>query len=76
MTKLTLYLEEETAAVLKQLATTEGVSEAELVRDALAVYRSSRARPLPKGAGAYRSGRSDVSSQAKELLRQAAHQRK
>lgn len=72
MTKLTLYLEEETAATLKQLATTEGLSEAELVRNALAHYRSSRARPLPKGAGAYRSGRSDVSSRAEEILRDAA----
>ena len=75
MTKLTLYLEEETAATLKQLATTEGVSEAELVRDALALYRSARSRPLPKGTGAYHSGRSDISSQAEELLRQAARQR-
>ena len=75
MTKLTLYLEEETAAALKQLATTEGVSEAELLRDAIALYSSARSRPLPKGTGAYRSGRSDVSSQAEELLRQAARQR-
>lgn len=75
MTKLTIYLEEETAAVLRQLATTEGVSEAELVRDALALYRTSRARPLPKGAGAYRSGRSDISSRAEEILRDAARDR-
>jgi Ribbon-helix-helix protein, copG family len=75
MTKLTLYLEEETAAVLKQLATTEGVSEAELVRDALALYRDSRTRPLPKGTGAYRSGRSDISSRAEEILREAARDR-
>lgn len=73
MTKLTLYLEEETAAVLKQLATAAGVSEADLLRDALALYRTARERPLPKGTGAYRSGRSDISSRAEEILREAAH---
>ena len=76
MTKKTLYLEEDTVRALKQLADTEGCSEADVIREALAVYQGTRLRPAPKGVGGYRSGRSDVSTRAEELLRQAARGRK
>lgn len=139
--KTTLHLEDETAEALRQLAGVEGRSEAEVVREALALYRSKaeadsgsakltpreaqvfeliveglsnrsighhlglhestvrnyvisvlhklgarsrsevmaraiRPRPLPKGVGRYRSGRSDVSTRAEDLLREAARGRK
>lgn len=76
MTKTTLYLEDDTAQALKQLADDEGCSEAEVIREALVVYRASRLRPSPKGVGDYRSGRSDVSAKAEELLRMAARGRR
>ncbi len=76
MVKTTLLLEEETAKTLHQLATSRGKREEDIIRDALAVYAPEISRPLPKGIGAYRSGRSDVSEKAEELLREAARQRR
>lgn len=75
--KTTLHLEEETAQALKQLAGVEGRSEAEVVREALALYiKTMQSRPLPRGLGGYRSGRSDVSTRAEEFLSKAARERK
>jgi hypothetical protein len=76
MVKTTLLLEEETVKALHQLATSQGKREGDIIRDALAVYAPEVSRPLPKGIGAYRSGRSDVSEKAEELLRDAARQRR
>lgn len=73
MVRTTLLLEEETAEALKRLADLQGRSAAEVIRDALAAYTSKAERPSPKGVGAYRSGRSDVSERAEDLLREAAH---
>jgi len=66
MVRTTLYLEEETANVLEQLATQEGRSEGEVIREALRTYKSRQTRPAPKGIGKYRSGRSDISQRAEE----------
>jgi predicted transcriptional regulator len=68
MIKTTLYLEEETAQALDQLATQEGRSQGEVIREALLVYKSRQKRPAPKGVGKYSSGRSDISERAEELL--------
>jgi Ribbon-helix-helix protein, copG family len=73
MVKTTLYLEETIVHVLEELASEEGRSQGEVVREALLVYRGQQTRPAPKGIGKYRSGRSDVSARAEELLREAAH---
>lgn len=72
MIKTTVYLDPEIALAFRQLASTHGKSQAELIREALALYARQSGRPKPKGIGAYRSGRSDVSERAEELLRQAA----
>lgn len=72
MVKTTLYLETDTLQVLEQLANAQGRSQGEIIREALAVYAEKGARPAPKGIGAYRSGRSDVSERAEDLLREAA----
>jgi Ribbon-helix-helix protein, copG family len=72
MRKTTLYLDEETDLSLKQLARAQGRSQAEVVREALAIYAAGAERPRPVGIGAYRSGRSDVSASAERLLRAAA----
>jgi Ribbon-helix-helix protein, copG family len=68
MVKTTLYLEEETLHVLEQLASREGRSQGEVLREALLVYKGTVNRPAPKGVGMYRSGRSDISEKAEELL--------
>ena len=72
MVKTTLYLEETTAHALEELASEEGRSQGEVIREALLVYKGRQTRPTPKGVGKYRSGRSDISERADELLRQAA----
>ena len=72
MKKTTLYLDEQTDLALKQLARAQGRSQAEVIREALAVYSTSAERFLLVGVGAYRSGWSDVSARAEELLRAAA----
>jgi hypothetical protein len=78
MTKLTLYLKNETADTIKRIANSQGRTQEEVIQDALSTYAVSRStaeqleRPLPKGVGCYSSGRSDVSERAEELLRQAA----
>jgi hypothetical protein len=76
MQKTTVYLEPELALTLRQLAAAQGRSQAELIREAIASYAHKSARPEPKGIGAYRSGRSDVSERAEELLRRAAKARR
>lgn len=72
MVKTTFYLEEETALALKRLASARGRSQADLIREALRQYTSDAGRPMPKGFGAYRSGRAGISERAEELLRKAA----
>lgn len=72
MVKTTVYLEESIDRTLKQLARSQGRSQADVIREALATHAAQASVPAPKGIGAYRSGRSDVSEKAEELLRQAA----
>lgn len=80
MVRTTVYLEEDTALAIRQLAEAENRPQAEIIREALNTYlRQAQAqgrRPLPPGIGAYRSGRQDVSEQAEALLRQAARRRR
>lgn len=65
-------LDPETELALRQAATREGVSPIELAHSILRDHVRSQKRPAPKGLGEYRSGRSDVSSRAEEILRRAA----
>lgn len=76
MHKTTIYLDEETRLVLRRAAEREGKTQAELLRAAVLKYASGLGRPRARGFGAYRSGRSDVSEQAENLLRAAAKARK
>ena len=75
MLRTTVYLDDEIALAIRQLAETQKCSQAEIIRDALRKYikqTSRRGRPALSGVGAYRSGRSDVSEKAEDLLRKAA----
>lgn len=64
-------LDEETVALVQELAAGEHRSAGEVIRDALAAYACLGKRPLPKGTGKYRSGRSDTSEKTEEILRDA-----
>jgi hypothetical protein len=70
--KTTVYIGDETMAALRQMARQQGRKQAELIREAVTAYVSAAPPPKPRGIGAYRSGRSDVSERAEEILREAA----
>lgn len=76
MVKTTVYLDETIALKLRQIAKAADRSQAEVIRDALETYTREVERPRPKGIGGYRSGRSDVSQKAEEILRRAARKRR
>ena len=61
-----------TAESLQELAAAHQRSEEAVVREALSAYVRSAKRVLPKGIGKYHSGRSDVSTQARQILCDAA----
>jgi hypothetical protein len=67
-----IELDPETEAALRQAAAREGTTASALAATLLRLYVRGIGRPLPRGHGAYRSGRSDVSSRAEQLLRSAA----
>ena len=73
--KITVTFDEATVLSLRQLAQAQGRSQAELVRDAVMQYVRQAHRPEPKGIGAYRSGRSDISGRAEELLKLVTRER-
>jgi len=76
MLRTTIYLGEEEALALKRLSQLHHRPQSELIREAITKYVREQdrkhARPLPTGAGMYRSGRSDVSSKAEQLLKKKA----
>lgn len=76
MVKTTLYLDDATASEVRRMAETEGRSQSEVIRDAIRDYAGLPERPKPKGIGKYRSGRSDISERAEEILRRASGQRR
>lgn len=71
---LTIQLDEATAEVVQELAAEQCRSTDEVVRDALSAYVYSAKRTLPKGIGKYRSGQTDVSTQARQILRDAVRE--
>ncbi len=77
MHKTTLYIEDDIALALRHRAALDGKSQAEHIREALRGYLrqledSTETPNLPPGTGGFRSGRSDVSTNAESLLREAA----
>jgi hypothetical protein len=71
MSAITIELPSELLEALQHLAKQRGKSEQELIQEALAQYAGLGPRPMPPGVGQYRSGRSDVSARARQILRQA-----
>ena len=69
VTKTTVYLPVAEYRRLKALAEAEGRSTAELVREAVIEYAQRRAAAArPRSIGAIRTGRSNLSEKAEELL--------
>lgn len=76
MIKTTVYLDNDLALALRQLAMLEGRSQAELIRTALSDYNRRHKRPPIPGVGEFDSGEADVSERAEEILRKASAQGK
>jgi len=80
MLRTTVYLNEEEALAIRRLSAVRKRSQAELIRDAIAKYvessKTELQHSLPPGIGAYKSGRSDVSQKADELLKKAARKQR
>jgi hypothetical protein len=66
--KTTVYLNAADYRRLQALARQEGRSAAELIREAVAEYAARRAPPAPRSLGAGRSGQSELSERAEDLL--------
>ena len=70
MFKTTVYLDADTALLLRQIAEKQERPQAEVIRKALSRYtKEEYRRPQPLGLGKYHSGRADVSERAHELFR-------
>jgi hypothetical protein len=77
--RTTVYIDEETAVAIRNLAESQKRSQAEIIREALAkfvkVAERKGLRPPISGVGAYSSGRSDVSVRAEQILREMTRKR-
>lgn len=71
MVTVTVQLDENTAERLQQLAESQQRTPEELVVEAVGRLTSPSKRPMPKGVGQYHSGQTDVSQNAREILRDA-----
>ena len=67
-THTNIELDAGTERALRQVAAREGTTASALAASILRQYARGAGRPMPRGIGAYDSGRSDVSSRAEELL--------
>lgn len=76
MVKTTVYLDNDTALALREIARRRGRPQAELIREALAKFAGEDRPPLPAGLGEFRSGRPDVAEDYRELIRQDLGRRK
>ena len=69
---LTIQLDPVTAEAVQELADEQQRSADEVVREAVSAYVRSAKTTLPQGIGKYHSGRGDVSTQTRQILRDAA----
>jgi len=72
MHKTTVYLDHDTVVALREMSRSQSRSQAELIREAIRRFARKVKRPAIQGIGAFRSGRSDISEKAEELLAEGA----
>ena len=74
MVKTTVYLDNDTVLELKSIAERKNRPQAELIRDALRKYTQSHKPPHPKARKPFRSGRGDISSNYRQMLKRAVRE--
>jgi len=67
MKRTTVYLTDDLRSAVKRVARSEGVSEASVIRDAIAGYTAARARPRPR-LGIFDSGKPWLSEDTEAAL--------
>ncbi|HEY6136234.1 MAG TPA: DNA-binding protein [Thermoanaerobaculia bacterium] len=72
MKRTPLYLDADTAVVLRLESMRRQQPMAEIIREALQSYLRREPRQHPPGRGEFRSGRKDIAERAEEFLRGAA----
>jgi predicted transcriptional regulator len=72
MVKTTVYLDSDDALALRQMAESQGRSQAELIREAIQKYARKAKRPKLPGIGEFDSGHTDTSTRADQILSRAA----
>ena len=70
MVTISIEFDDQLAEAVRGLALAQNRRESDIVIEAVAAYTEAN-RPLPIGMGKYRSGRSDISENAKQILRDA-----
>ncbi len=68
MRRTTVYLEPDLEVMVKLEAMRSHRSIAEILREALRAYLSSRPPQVPPGAGGFDSGETDTADRAEEVL--------
>jgi hypothetical protein len=72
MVKATVYLDSDVVLALRQMADSQGRSQAELIRDAIRTHIRKAKRPKLPGIGEFDSGHTDTSARADQMLTRAA----
>jgi predicted transcriptional regulator len=72
MVKTTVYLDSDVVLALRQMADSQGRSQAELIREAIQTHVKKAKRPKLPGIGEFDSGHTDTSERADQILTRAA----
>jgi hypothetical protein len=72
MVKTTVYLDSDVVLALRQMADSQGRSQAELIREAIQTHVNKAKRPKLPGIGEFDSGHTDTSARADQILMRAA----
>jgi len=70
--KTTVNLDRDNVAALREMSRSQSRSQAELIQEANRRFARRVKRTAMQGIGAFRSGRSDISEKAEELLAEGA----
>ncbi len=71
MVKTTVYLDHDVVLSLRAISKRTGRPQAEMIREAVTKFTAMNPPPLPAGIGKFDSGRTDVSTNYRAMLKRA-----